>query len=214
MSGFSDDGQWWWNGTQWIATSQVVLPNLPMTEFERSGRLAIARGRRTQSQWLFWANTYLPLGWLTTAGLMIFGSGVSMDYRSWTLEQLALATSYLLGLNEPMLAGEGGTLVADAERPPWKRDLAVVVTAAHVIVFRIDSLDGQPRWIALAARSTDVKIEKLTGIHTTSGGLEFGPGLVVTGSTGQWNIGCWWGSKPNLVLDAWRRATGATLHPA
>jgi hypothetical protein len=28
------------------------------------------------------------------------------DYRSWTLEQLALATAYLLGPDEPMLAGE------------------------------------------------------------------------------------------------------------
>ena len=36
---FSDDGQWWWDGTTWIATSQIVLPQLPVTEFEKSGRL-------------------------------------------------------------------------------------------------------------------------------------------------------------------------------
>lgn len=27
MSGFSDDGRWWWDGAQWIVTSQVVMPD-------------------------------------------------------------------------------------------------------------------------------------------------------------------------------------------
>jgi len=40
--------------------------------------------------------------------------------------------------------------------------LAVAVTAAHVLVFRMESLDDQPRWIALACRSVDVKIELVT----------------------------------------------------
>lgn len=34
MSGFSDDGQWWWDGQQWIATSQVVIPELPIRNTE------------------------------------------------------------------------------------------------------------------------------------------------------------------------------------
>jgi len=33
MGQFSDDGLWWWDGTTWIATAQIVLPHLPLTEF-------------------------------------------------------------------------------------------------------------------------------------------------------------------------------------
>jgi hypothetical protein len=51
------------------------------------------------------------------------------------MEQLALAAAYLLGPDEPMLAGEMSRYdVWDG----WARNLAVAVTAAHVIVFRID----------------------------------------------------------------------------
>lgn len=211
MSEFSDDGQWWWDGTTWVATAQVVLPQLPMTEFERSGRLEIARGRRKTSQWLDVANGYPPLAWLTGSALLVVGARASRAYRSWTLEQLALATAYLLGPDEPMLAGEGGTLVADEfDLPPWRRDLTVSVTAAHVLVFRIDSVDGQPRWIALAARSRDVKIEITRGIRTTRDGIQVGPDLVVSGWNGQWTIrGASW-FKPDPVVEAWRYATKGT----
>jgi hypothetical protein len=209
VSGFSEDGQWWWDGATWVATAQVVIPQLPMTEFERSGKLETARRRRKNSQLLFWANGYPPLAWLTGSALLIFGSRASRAYRAWTLEQLALATAYLLGPDEPMLAGEGGILIADQfDLPPLGRaDLAVGVTAAHVLVFRIDSVDGQPRWIALAARSSDVKIEVLKGPRTTRNGIEFGPDLAVSGWNGQWTIpGASW-FKPDPVLEAWRQST-------
>jgi hypothetical protein len=53
-----------------------------------------------------------------------------------------------------------------------KRDLAVVVTAVHVLVLRIDSVDGQPRWIALAAWACDVKVYLTnTGFGIQPGGL-------------------------------------------
>src|SRR5216683_2329407 len=58
-----------------------------------------------------------------------------------------------------MLAGETSLLDSDITRGSVTRDLAVAVTAAHVLVFEIDFLDGQPRWVALAGRSIDVKIE-------------------------------------------------------
>ena len=45
MGQFSDDGQWWWDGSNWVATAQVVIPQLPPTEFEQSGRAAEARRR-------------------------------------------------------------------------------------------------------------------------------------------------------------------------
>jgi hypothetical protein len=71
MGQFSDDGQWWWDGTTWVATAQVVLPQLPMTEFERSGKLEIARGRRKNSERLYWANTFPPLAWLTGSAFLV-----------------------------------------------------------------------------------------------------------------------------------------------
>ena len=43
MGAFSDDGQWWWDGQSWVATSQVTLPQLSMTEYEQSGKLKIAQ---------------------------------------------------------------------------------------------------------------------------------------------------------------------------
>jgi hypothetical protein len=207
MGQFSDDGQWWWDGTTWVATAQLVLPQLPMTEFERSGKLQIARGRRKTSQWLHVANGYPPLAWLTGSALLVVGARASRAYRTWTLEQLALATAYLLGPDEPVLAAEGGTLVADQDDlPPWRRDLAVAVTAAHVLVFRIDSVDGQPRWIALAARSSDVTIEVLRGMRSTRKGIVFGPDLLVSGWNGKWTIGGSNWFKPDPVVEAWRQA--------
>jgi hypothetical protein len=122
------------------------------------------------------------------------------DYRVWTLQQLALATAYLLGPDEPMLAGEVSMHdVLDS----FTRDLAVAVTAAHVVVFRIDSSDGQPRWIVLAGRARDVKMEAHTGV--------FGflwPDLIVTGWSGRWTLRGTVPSvfKPQPVLDAWREA--------
>jgi hypothetical protein len=202
MGQFSDDGQWWWDGTTWVATAQVVLPQLPTTEFERSGKLKTARSRMTKTRWLLAANTFSPLAWLTGGPLIVVGLRALRDYRSWTLEQLALATAYLLGPGEPMLAGEG-TIIGE----PWTSDLAVVVTAAHVLVFRIDSVVEQPRWIVLAGRPTDVKIAKRTGP------LGFGAALIVSGGNGQWTIRGQPGAfKPKPVLDAWRQAGNGTAN--
>jgi hypothetical protein len=207
MGQFSDDGKWWWDGTTWVATAEVVLPQLPMTEFERSGKLEIARGRRKNMERLYWAHTFPPLAWLSGSALLVVGNRASGDYRTWTLEQLALATAYLLGPDEPVLAGEGGTLVAgQSDMPPLSRDLAVAVTAAHVLVFRIDSVDGQPRWIALAARCSDVTIEVLRRPRTTSEGIVASPDLLVSGWNGKWTIGGSNWFKPDPVVEAWRQA--------
>lgn len=208
VSGFSDDGQWWWDGATWVATGQVVLPQLPMTEFERSGKLDKARRRRKNGERLDFARNFNPITWLPASALLVVGTLAGRDYRSWTLEQLALATAYLLGPDEPMLAGEGGTLIANRlDLGGWRRDLVVAVTAAHVLVLRIDSVDGQPRWIALAARASDVRIEVLKRPRITRDAVVFGPDLVVSGSNGQCTIGSSSWFKPDPVLEAWRRAT-------
>jgi hypothetical protein len=211
VSEFSDDGQWWWDGTRWIATSQVVLPNLPMTEFERSGKLNEARIRMQKRH-----ERHKP-GWSLNLGefplpyyggddgvrLMFVQHRAFRDYRLWTLEQLAIATSYLLGPKEAMQAGET-TMFTTYRDGVVMRDFAVVVTASHVLVLRIDSLDGQPRWVSLAAHPRDVRIE----LH--SGWFGYGPTLRVSSRSGQWAIrGYLRVFRPEPVLEAWHDAAAA-----
>jgi len=198
MGQFSDDGLWWWDGTTWIATAQIVLPQLPVTEFEQSGKLkGVRRYLRRASLVLPW-NTSLNLALI----LLFPWLALLRDYRSWRLEQLALATAYLLGPNEPMSAAETGFGI---ERDSVTWDLAVAVTAAHVLVFSIDSLDGQPRWVALAGRPIDVKVELRSlvfGLH---------PSLLISCGNGQWRIsGTPSVFRPEPVLEAWRQAAKST----
>jgi hypothetical protein len=100
-----------------------------------------------------------------------------------------------------MLAGETSLKDSHIAGPFVTRDLAVAVTAAHVLVFDIDSLDGQPRWVALASRATDVKLELRS--------LLFGlfPSLLISSGNGQWRIrGTPSVFRPAPVLEAWRQA--------
>jgi hypothetical protein len=204
MGQFSDDCQWWWDGTNWVATAQVILPQLPPTGYEGSEQLAVARRRGKKSgrflQLTSSVDVLAPLGALALGDLL-----PAMEvYRSWKLAQLAIATTYLLGPDEPMLAGEIAT-VTRAESSPV---LAVVVTSAHVIVFRLDSLEGQPRWIVLAGRASDVNIKLSSGIEK----ILLLPALLVTGRYAHAVIGGLPGMfhlfKPQPVLDAWRQASG------
>ena len=182
----------------WVATAQLVLPQLPPTEFEQSGSLKIALERRRDSQRLFWT-FMLTLGW------DVRNSRPEHDFREWTLQQMALATAYLLGPDEPMLAGEVSMHhIGDS----FKRDLAVAVTAAHVVVFRIDHPDGQPRWIVLAGRAADVRIEAHGGVF----GLPW-PDLIVSGWSGRWTmLGLSGVFKAKPVLEAWRQAAKGGSH--
>jgi hypothetical protein len=186
----------------WVATPQVVLPQLPPTEFEQSGQLKKVRDRRSKGRWLFWTFGFGLPTFLQSPSPDILP--YARDYRLWTLEQLALATTYLLGPAEPMLAGE--TSIYDVG-DSWTRNLAVAVTAAHVVVFRFDSVDGQPRWIVLVGRPTDVKIESRSGVFGV-----LWPALAVSGWNGRWLIQGQPGMfKPEPVLDAWRQAVRATV---
>jgi hypothetical protein len=196
VSGFSDDGQWWWDGTTWVATAQVVLPNLPKTELEKSGRVELARQDRLAGRGPFWRASVV-LGFI---GINPSNRRGFDDYRTWTLEQVALATTYLLGPDEPLVAAEVSVYdLWDA----WSRDLAIAVTVAHVIVFLIDSVDGQPRWVGLAGRAADVKMRARPGLFQ-----RFWPALVVTRRKAYWLIKGFFGHtfNPEPVLDAWRRA--------
>ena len=203
MGQFSDDGLWWWDGTTWIATAQIVLPQLPVTEFEQSGKLKGARSFMRRGYLFFSGNTFITLGvvflfrWLTAL----------RDYRSWRLEQLVLATAYLLGPDEALLAGETSVSDPHMTRGSVTWDLAVAVTAAHIVVFGIDSLDGQPRWVALAGRPAGVTLE----LH--SWGLGLYPSLLISRGDRQWRIrGTPTVFRPEPVLEAWRQA--ATRMPS
>lgn len=197
MGQFSDDGQWWWDGTTWTATSRIVLPELPVTEFEKLGKLRGARSFMRRASLFLSGNTFISLGLI----FLFPWLAALRDYRSWKLEQLALAIAFLLGPDEPMLAGETSLLDSHITRGSVTRDRAVAVTAAHILVFDIDSLDGQPRWVALAGRPTDVTIERRS--------LVFGlyPALWISCGNRQWRIrGTLSVFRPEPVLEAWRQA--------
>ena len=210
MGQFSDDCQWWWDGTNWVATAQVVLPQLPPTEFEASAQLADARRRAKRGGRVWeWADALTDLAAFRAVALGDLLPAMDV-YRSWKLAQMALATTYLLGPDEPMLAGEIATVTRSETAPV----LAVAVTSAHVLVFRLDSLEGQPRWIELAGRASDVNIKLRTGIEK----VLLLPALLVSGKYGQAVIGGLPGMfhtfKPQPVLDAWRLAAGrVALNP-
>jgi hypothetical protein len=202
MGQFSDDGQWFWDGKSWVATAQVVLPQLPPTEFEQSGRLKKARDRLMKSGWLNQVNDAgCVLSWIALIPHFYILSPALRDYRSWTLEQMALATAYVLGPNELIVASEATIIPPQYVGDSSKRDFAVVVTQAHVLIFRIDHLDGQPRWIALVAHPTDVTMEVRSFL---AAGFR-GPALTISGGDAKWAIrgepGVW---KPNAVVEAWR----------
>jgi hypothetical protein len=174
-----------------------------MTEFEKSGKLKLARADLAKGRRQFWTTGLL----FTLINLMPANINGFREYRTWTIEQLALATTYLLGPDEPMLAGE---VSAYDEWDAWTRDLAIVVTATHVLVFRIDSREGQPRWIALAGRATDVKIESRTGLYGY-----LWPALEISGWSGRWTMvihGISGEFEPGPVLEAWRQAAKRTLN--
>jgi hypothetical protein len=204
MGQFSDDGLSWWNGDTWVATAQVVLPQFPPTEFEQSGKLEQARRAMRKGRWLAWANScgLEPITAITGTVLLSVVQPALREYRSWRIEQLALATDYLLGPHAHMLAGEPASATASTEVPY----LAIAVTATHVFVFRIDSLNGQPRWVELARRAADVKIE----LVTVAWGLLYSA-LIVSAGHERWEIRGWPGVfKPEPVLEAWRNAVNTT----
>ncbi len=124
MGRFSDDGQWWWNGTAWVATAEVVLPQLPPTEFELSGKLETTRGRLRKTGWLSVINDVgCALSWIALIPELLVTQPALRDYRLWTLEQLAATTAYQLGPNEPMLAGEATLMPPEYIGDPSKRTL-------------------------------------------------------------------------------------------
>ena len=203
---FSDDGQWWWDGNQWMASSEVVIRDLLAAEPETVQR-SMGQGQQlgqatTIVNWLALSVSVSPKGYFDFSFLFVERAAFR-KFRQWTLEQLAAATAYLLGPDEPMVAGE-----TTLYRPPSLvtvqapvRDLAVVVTGAHVLVLAFDRFDGQPRWVRLAARASDVQI-------IASGEfLRARPNIVVRQSAQRWTIqGMARVMQQAPIVAAWRVA--------
>jgi hypothetical protein len=182
-----------------------------MTEFESSGKLATARSLMGGRNTLLGATMVEGIALGSSRFEPLIGLPIGLlylererralrEYRTWTLEQLALVAGVLLGPDEPMLAGET-TLFRTLLAATVTRDYAVAVTAAHVLVLRFDFLDGQPRWVALAAHPSEVAIQ------LSSGPFGYNPTLVVTRGNvrfairGQSRI-----FEPEPVLNVWRKA--------
>ena len=213
VSQFSDDGQWWWDGNQWMASSRVVIPDLLAAEPEAVQRSMGQRQKLGQAttivDWLALSPPASPAGFFGFSFLFVERAAFR-KFRQWTLEQLAAATAYLLGPDEPMVAGE-----TTLYRPPSfltvqdpVRDLAVVVTAAHVLVLAFDRLDGQPRRVALAARASDVEI-------IASGEfLRARPTIVVRHGSQGWTIqGMAHVMQQAPIVAAWKAARVARARP-
>ncbi len=211
MAQFSDDGQWWWDGTRWIATSQVVIPDLMVArpaETTKSMQSDRKLGEATTiAEWVVFGSSKGAFPALVVGTWFIFHERAAFrKFRQWTLAQLASATEHLMGPGEPMVAGET-TLYRPysfiAVQAPF-RDLAIVVTAAHVLILRFDRFDGQPRWVAAAARARDVRI-------VASGEfLRARPVIVVHHGGHTWTIqGTPRVMQEKPVLAAWRAALAA-----
>jgi hypothetical protein len=202
VSGFSEDGQWWWDGRQWIPTSQVVIPDLAVPQSPITVRWA--RNRQLLgdiNQGTLWQETILSLPFIFVERRAF------RELRKWSLEQLSSAAAYLLGPDEPMVAGETSLFrpILSFFSYTAYRDLAVLVTTAHVLVLRFDRFDGQPRWVLLAARPQDVRLEAsgtVVGAHTT---------IVVSHGVQRFPIkGTARIAQAEPVLAAWRLAVSGT----
>jgi len=200
VSVLSEDCQWWWDGRQWTAVSQVVIPDLPEAQTEHARQLIARRDQlRDASSLAGWP--IFPAGLSLLAGIpyLVIEHRFFQAYRRWALDMLASATSYLLGPDEPLIAGE-----PSVTRPLFSQlaipDLGVVVTAAHVLVLRMDQVNGQPRWITLAARADAVRVEAPTPVFSQ-------PTIVVRSGSQWWSIqGAPRVMRPEPVVSAWKRA--------
>jgi len=73
-----------------IATAQIVLPQLPVTEFEQLGKLKGACSFTRRGSLFLSGNTFIGLGLI----FLFPWLAALRDYRSWKLEQVALATGF------------------------------------------------------------------------------------------------------------------------
>jgi hypothetical protein len=165
VSGFSEDGQWWWDGQAWVATSQVVIPDLPATdrvkELEARVRPYRVLDTANLAAYLVASGGWALSSMLVWPWLFSYRSGLRA-YREWTLEQFRSATTYLLGPDEPAIAAEVGIYSEILIGKVWGGN-AVVVTTHHVLILANDNPLGRPRRVLLAAHPSQVELRQHAG---------------------------------------------------
>ena len=177
MREFSPDGFWWWDSTTWRSSTEIELT--PQTEFERSGKLAHARGLISNRDNAFAAgyaaglvpDLALPVVDLAAIYVMVVQWQAFKEYREWTLEQLQVATEELLGTNEPMIAGETTLWPPTGLVPGMRRDFAVAVTRAHVVLYQFAYANSPSMRVVFAALASQVRLIDYGGILKSNLGI-------------------------------------------
>ena len=180
MREFSPDGFWWWDGTTWRQSTEIELT--PQTEFERSGKLAHARGLISKRDNAFAAmygvgivpDVALPVVDLLAIYMMVVQWQGFKEYREWTLEQLKVATEELLGPDEPMVAGETTLWPPSGLVPGMRRDFAVAVTREHVVLYQFAYANSPTMRVVFAAVPSQVRLIDYGGILKSNLGIVCG----------------------------------------
>jgi len=213
MARFSDDGQQWWDGANWVPTSQVVIPELVLTGVPDEV-LRTAMRYKAFADANAVANSFSESPTpdvLKIVGITLFLTDVVLfrrafrAFRMLKLAQLNQAAKYLLGPDEPILAAEAS--VYPSIPVGWVRgELGVVLSEAHVLVLSSEQPFAAPRWVQISAKPTDVQIQ-----FKKRRWLGFMPAIVVRQGRRVWPItGVPGVLQPEPVLDAWRKAVNAT----
>jgi hypothetical protein len=208
VGAFSADGQWWWDGAHWVATTEILL-TIPETEFERSGRLKQARNLVIVREWM------TGIGYVGVAILLlpifvtvyvIVQHRLFKGYRTWTLEQLSSATAQLLGPEEPMLAGETTAWPPLTWWPRVQRDFAVAATRTHVLMYWFTDYDSPVCRVIWVARPEEVDMRVFTGL--------LGKRLAVSCRGRWWTLrGLWGAFEPEQVLQTWAKSRQEQVGP-
>ena len=211
MREFSPDGFWWWDGTTWRPSTEIELT--PQTEFERSGKLAHARAlisRRDNAFAVSYGVGIVPDGVvapvidLLAIYMMVVQWRGFKEYREWTLEQMKVATEELFGADEPMVSGETTLWPPTGFVPGMRRDFAVAVTSAHVVLYQFAHADSPTMRVVFAAAPSQVRLIEYGGILKSNLGIVCG-GL-------RWDlVGIKRIFKPWPVIAAMRSATAAKI---
>jgi hypothetical protein len=203
LGAFSPDGQWWWDGANWVPTAEIPL-TIPETEFERSGRLKQARRLLLIREWLAVVGYVgvgsvlgIPLIPFLVIAIMVVQYRAFRAYREWTLEVLTSATAQLLGPDEPMLAGETMVWAPVTLIPSLQRDFAVAITRAHVLMFWFSHYDSPVCRVVFAARPQDVEMRQFYGFLWVK--------RLAVGYGGRWWVlkGIWGAFEPEQAVQAW-----------
>jgi hypothetical protein len=210
MREFSPDGFWWWDGTTWKPSTEIEMA--PQTEFERSGKLAHARGLISKRDSAFAAmygvgvvpDVGLPVVDPLAIYVMVVQWQGFKEYREWTLEQLKVATEELFGPDEPMVAGETTLWPPSGLVPGMRRDFAVAVTREHVVLYQFAYANSPTMRVVFAAVPSQVRLIDYGGI------LKSNLGIVCGGR--RWDlVGIKRIFKPWPVIAALQSATAAKI---